>query len=50
MSDRDFISQLSQQLSAIQEQLNQFANRFDNIQQQLEELSPLSQQIAILDS
>jgi hypothetical protein len=49
MSDRDFISQLSQQLSAIQQQLNQFTNRFDNIEQQLEELTPLSRQISQLE-
>ena len=50
MSDRDPISQLSQQLSAIQEQLDRFTNRFDGIESQLEELSPLSKQISQLEN
>lgn len=49
MSDRDPNSQLAEQLSAIQQQLNQFANRFDNIESQLKELSPLSKQISGLE-
>ena len=49
MSDRDSNSQLSQQLSAIQEQLNQFAYRFENIETQLKELSPLSKQLSQLE-
>ena len=49
MSDRDSISQLSEQLNAIQEQLNQFANRFDGIDRQLAELSPLSQKVSQLE-
>ena len=49
MSDRDPNSQLAEQLSAIQQQLNQFANRFDNIESQLKELSPLSKQISSLE-
>ena len=49
MSDRDPNSQLAEQLSAIQQQLNQFANRFDSIESQLKELSPLSKQISQLE-
>ena len=49
MSDRDPNSQLAEQLSAIQQQLNQFAKRFDNIESQLKGLSPLSEQISQLE-
>ncbi|MDJ0536596.1 MAG: GUN4 domain-containing protein [Xenococcaceae cyanobacterium MO_207.B15] len=49
MSDRDPISQLSQQLSAIQDQLNQFAKRFDIIENQLDDLLPLSHKISQLE-
>lgn len=50
MSDREPLSQLSQQLSTIQEQLNQFANRFDRIESQLAELFPLSQKVSQLEA
>ena len=49
MSDRDPNSQLAEQLSSIQQQLNQFAKRFDNIESQLKQLSPLSEQISQLE-